>query len=138
IALCAFFLCAAAPTPIAPKTLGTFGAWTVFAYTEKEQKTCYMVAHAQKTAPMKKIKTRSAWITITQRPDENSTDVFSYSSGYNFDADGNVIARIGKNDFILFPQKDPAWSRDAKTDRQITAPIRRNATMTIAGLPANS
>jgi hypothetical protein len=132
-----FCVCGIASTAYAAgaaKTIGTYGAWTGFVLTEKNQKTCYMIARAQTKTP-KGAKPRKAWITITQRPFENSLDVFSYNAGYNFKTDSDVTAQIGRTTFNLFTQKDTAWSRDARTDHQITAAIRRSAMLTITGVP---
>lgn len=124
----------AQPAAAMPKSLGVFGAWTAYALTENGQKTCYMVARAH--AGKSKIKRGPAWLTITDRPGENSRDVISYTSGYNYKAGSDADMRIGKNSFSLFTQQDTAWARDTLTDHQIAAAILKAPGLSVTGIPA--
>jgi hypothetical protein len=117
------------------KSLGVFDAWTAYVLNENGQQVCYMVAKAH-PAKNKKLKRGAAWLTITHRPGENSKDVVSYTSGYNFKPSSDVDIRIGKDSFNLFTEKDIAWSRDAKTDHELAAAIRKNTSLTLTGVPA--
>src|SRR5450755_3004435 len=78
-----------------PKSLGVFDAWNAYTYSENGQPVCYMVAKLR-PAKSKKLQRGAAWLTITHRPGENSKDVVSYTSGYNFKASSDVDIRIGK------------------------------------------
>jgi len=125
---------AAKPTEGAPKLIGTFGLWKAYAYEEKNQPVCYM-ALAAHFADDKKFKNRVSYLTITHRPGENSKDVVSYASGYNFKATSDVTAAIGTKSFDLFTMKDTAWSRDAATDHALSAAIRKSASVKLTGIP---
>jgi hypothetical protein len=140
-AIVLFLLCFAikpvlAETSAAPKSLGSFGVWNAFTYNEKGQPVCYMLTKIQPAkVKNKKFKRGGSWLTITHRPGETSTDVVSFTSGYNFKAGSDVDIHIGKSGFSLFTQKDTAWSRDAMTDHALAKAIRNGASMTVAGVP---
>lgn len=137
IILLAMFIgpaCAASKSD-APKSLGTFGDWNAFTSNENGQTICYMTLKTHGLGN-KKVKRDTVWLRITHRPAENSKDVVSYTSGYNFKPASDVIVEIGKENFNLFTQKDTAWSRDAMTDRLLATAIRKNAKMTVTGIPA--
>ena len=93
-----FGMSAHAEQSAAPKSLGAYGAWTAFSMKEGGQPVCYMVAKAP-VVKNKKSRRGAAWLTITQRPGENSKDVISYTAGYNYEASSDVTVRIGKEDF---------------------------------------
>jgi len=124
---------AAPSSKSAPKLLGTFGEWKANSY-EGDQAVCYMTLSVR-FAPNKKVKRGMAWLTITHRPGENSKDVVSYASGYNFKLLSDVTATIGKKSFDLFTAKDTAWSRDSATDHALAAAIREGSSIKIAGTP---
>ncbi len=121
----------------AQKLLGTFGNWQSYAYKEGDLPVCYMVKTAKFPASKKSIFKRGpTYLMITHRPAENTKDVVSYIAGYNFKPATDVAVTIGKNSFSLFPNKDTAWSRDAKTDHALTAAIRNGSFMKVTGIPA--
>ncbi|MDX2027815.1 MAG: invasion associated locus B family protein [Alphaproteobacteria bacterium] len=133
--LCAFGAPALAAQPGAQKSLGVFGAWNTYSYTEHSQPVCYMALNVR-LPKNKKIKRGAAYLTITHRPVENSKDVVSYTSGYNFKTASEVELRIAKDSFNLFTQKDTAWSRDAASDRAVTKAIRNAKSLTLIGIPS--
>jgi hypothetical protein len=124
-----------AATP-GPKLLGTFGNWRAYSVTEADQPVCYMTLTIP-GAKGSKAKRGDALLTITHRPAENSTNVFSYTAGYNYKSGSSVTLRIGKDSFDLFTAQDTAWSRDPATDRKIATELRAAMNLTITGTPAN-
>jgi len=125
---------ASAQSTSGQKSLGMFGAWRTYSYTENKQPVCYM-AETVSFPKSKKFKRGSSYLMITERPAENSKDVVSFTSGYNFKAASDVKITVGKRLFHLFTTKDTAWSRDAGTDRVLTAAIRAGPAMKINGVP---
>lgn len=121
------------------KSLGTFGSWQTFTYEEANQSVCYMVKPIRFPPPAnKKFKRGDAFLMITHRPGENSNDVVSYASGYNFKPASELKITLGKNSFSLFTQKDTAWSREASTDHAISRAIRDNSSLRAVGQPAQN
>lgn len=118
-----------------PHLIGTSGYWRAYTVADHGQPVCYMTltAHFPRHA---KFHRGDALLTITQRPGENSTDVISYSAGYNFKPMSSTEMQIGASRFSLFTSQDTAWSRDAATDHKIAAAIRRASALTITGSPS--
>jgi hypothetical protein len=132
-------LCVATPVLAKPaKVLGSFGNWRAYAVAEDKQAVCYMVLTAHTAYPRTKKNKAGrgeAHLIITHRPVEGSTDVVSYEAGYSFNPSSDVKVHIGKNSFSLFTDKDTAWARDPHTDHLLSADIRKEAFITINGLP---
>lgn len=127
---------AAAPHKDTQKSLGSFGNWRTYTFTEGSTQACYMSLTAP-VAKIKNIKQRgAARLTITHRPAESSKDVVSYAPGYTYKAATSAEAHIGKAHFSLFTSADAAWTRDASADRMMATAIRNGATMTVTGTPA--
>lgn len=134
-AFSAILLLASAPAFAAasPEPLGKFGFWSAYKITENDQPVCYMSISAR--APdAQKNKRGEVVLMIAHRPAENTTDVISYTAGLKFKPASEVDVIVGDKQFSLFTQGDTAWSRDAATDHAISQAIRKNATMTLAGL----
>ena len=137
IALLTLPVSAFAAASAGDKSLGTFGRWQTFSSVQNNSPVCYMTltenfGKAAKGAP----KRGTAYLMITHRPGEGSTDVVSYTAGYNYKAGEEATVHIGKEDFSLFTQKDTAWARDASTDHAIAKAIRSNKSLTITGIPS--
>jgi len=125
----------AAETKSATKLLGTFGNWKAYSYGDKSDEVCYMTL-ATHFPVNKKFKREASFLMITHRPAENSKNVVSYVSGYNFKPTSEVKVDIGKKDFDLFTEKDTAWSRDSSTDHALAMAIRDGSSVKITGTPA--
>ena len=133
----------------APESLGKFNNWETFSYTEDGQTICYMtqsikaappVVPAAKGKPQSKPASRGpATLMITHRPAENSYDVVSYSTGIKLRPASDAKIEIDtKQSFNLFTQNDTAWSRDAATDKALSAAIRGGNTFTFTGTTAKN
>lgn len=119
------------PTPIGK----TYGHWRTYKVDEAGQPVCYM-ALTTTFARSKKFRRGEAHLMITQRPEEKSKDVVSYSAGYVYKPASDVLVQIGKQSFNMFTAKDTAWSRDTAADKALTAAIIAAKTMVITGTPA--
>jgi len=117
------------------KFLGSFGDWRAYSSNDDNRPACYM-ALTQHFLSTKKLKRGPAYLTITHRPTEGSTDVVSFMPGYNFKPGSDAKARFGATEFDLFTQDSTAWTRDAHTDHALTAAIRAHDSMTLTGIPA--
>jgi hypothetical protein len=118
----------------AAKSLGTFGNWKAFSYTQNGQPVCYMTLAMKTTAGH--MKRGAAYLMITHRPGEGSKDVISFTSGYNFKPTSDVTAVIGKKSFDLFTETDTAWTRDPGSDHAMASAISQNNSIKITGTPA--
>lgn len=126
---------AAVPALAAANThLATHGAWEAFAYTEKAGKVCYAASMPQSRNGG--AKTRQAFITVTHRKADKSTNVVSVSIGQAYKAGSAVEMAIGAQEFKLFTSGDGAWAKDSATDAAIVAAMRRGNTATVRATPA--
>lgn len=116
------------------KSLGTFGNWRAYSSNDDKRPVCYM-ALAQHIPAKKGFKRGAAYLMITHRPTEGSTDVVSYIAGYNFKTGSDAKVQIGKADFSLFTQDNTAWARDASTDHKLAAAIRTHDSLIFTGTP---
>ena len=117
------------------KNLGTFGAWKAYAYDEGGQTVCYMVTtKAMKSGNI--LRRAPAYLMITHRPIEASTDVVSYDAGTLLASSRGVKMHIGQASFDFFSVHNTAWARDALVDHKIAAAIQHTATAQITAFPA--
>lgn len=128
----------AIPTPgqaADTKTLGLFGPWTAYSFTENGKQVCYMAARPQK-AEGNFASRGDIYALITHRPAQKSLNVFSIVAGYLYSTDSEDLVQvsIGKRSFKLFTQGERAWTQDDKTDQALTEAIRKGgAEMVVRG-----
>ena len=115
-----------------PQLLSTHGDWAVYTFTESGNKVCYMASQPKK-AEGNYTRRGDIFAFVTHRPGENSTNVFSYITGYTYKQGAPVRLQIGSNRFELFSQKDMAWARNGETDQKISDAVRRGSTMVVTG-----
>ena len=117
------------------KTLGTFGAWKAYAYDEGGQTVCYMVT-TKNIKPLPKKNNMPAYLMITHRPIEASTDVISYAASMPLDSSRGVKMHVGTSNFSFFSVGNTAWARDALIDHRIAAALQHAPTAQFTGFPA--
>lgn len=123
-----------AESPVPSSSLGHFGKWEAFSFTENDQTVCYMVT-TKEFPRIPSFKRGASHLMITHRPNENLLDVVSYSSGYIFNPLQEVKIQVDSSPFILFANKETAWARTAHMDHIITTAIRQGHFITIRGVP---
>jgi hypothetical protein len=142
LALAASSSFAATPAPAKPsvtkqpaaKSLGTFGNWKAFTFSQSGQPVCYMTLALH--PPAGHMKRGPSYLMITHRPGEGSKDVVSFTSGYNFKPTSDAAVVVGKKSFDLFTETDTAWARDPATDHAVTTAIAAGTTLKFTGMPA--
>lgn len=115
-----------------PRSLGEFGDWAAYVFTEDGNKVCYMASQPRKKEGNYS-RRGDVFALITHRPAENSKNVFSYITGYSYKAGSDATATIDGKDFALFTQDDTAWAPDAATDDKITAALRKGSSLIVKG-----
>lgn len=133
IALTLFLTAPAFAQDSKPASIGKFGAWEAFSFTENGKRVCYMASR-----PMKDEGNYSQrgdiYALITHRPGEKSRDVFSYVTGYPYK--GNTPAKlvIDSREFDLFTEGETAWTYDAETDGTVAKAIQSGSRMIVKGV----
>jgi len=131
-----FFASAPPVTPDAAaqeaKHLGSFDAWEAYTEPEGGKLVCYMGSEPTK-AKGKYKKRGEAYVLITHRPAEKSSNVVSIAAGYTFQKSSEVDLRVGDQAFKLFTDGGHAFAYDAKTDKALVEAMIRGAVMVVNG-----
>src|SRR5579862_4677790 len=126
---------AAAPAAAAPASrhLGGVDAWNAYAYTENGGRVCYLVGDPRKSEPFG-FKRKLPSAMVTHRPEENVTNVVSFTEGYAVKPGSDAALDINGTKFDLFTNGDTAWSRTADLDKTIVEAMvkGRDAVLTAA------
>lgn len=115
-----------------PQSLGTFGEWTAYSFTENGNKVCYMASQPNK-AEGNYTRRGDVFALITHRPSEKTKNVFSYMTGYGYKPGSDATIKIGDRSFTLFTQDETAWAPDPQTDDLLTDAIRKGINMIVKG-----
>lgn len=128
---------APAPAPEPPKIdrLNDSQTWPAFAETVKNAKTCYIVAHPQKSEPAA-LKRGEIHVSVTHRPAEKSYNVVNFAAGYPFKEGSEVELAVDARKFTLFTSKEGAWARDPATDKAIVEALAKGKQAVLKGTSA--
>ncbi len=115
------------------KRLGTYEKWSAHMITEGRAKTCYV--HGEPTSMKGKYKSRGrAFVQITHRPAEGTKNEVGFTAGYNFQKESETRVTIDKKRFVLFTDRDTAWTRDSRADRTLVRAMMKGRKMTVRGI----
>jgi len=115
------------------KIVSESGAWTGVKEMEGGKPVCVLSSKPQK-AEGKYAKRGAIFALITHRPAEKRLGEVGFQAGYTFKKGSETTVTIdGKTTFKLFTNRDFAWTKDAKMDRQIAAAMRAGGTMIVNG-----
>jgi len=124
--------CAAAPAwADSAKTLGKFGDWTAFTFSDKNGKVCYTVSQPKRSINSPKGR-GDVYVTITHRPSDKSFDVVSVTQGYQFKKESVPEFDIGGARFDLYTQESGAWSRN---DKAVVQAMLKGKSLIMHGQP---
>lgn len=116
-----------------PTLIGTFGAWKAYSLTESDgTKVCYIASQPTKDEGNYS-RRGDIFALITHRPSEDSRNVFSYVTGYDYKTDSEASLMLDDKTFKLFTQGDTAWARDSETDNKIAEALRKGSKMVVKG-----
>lgn len=128
-----FTILSASANASEPELLSTHNDWSAYTFEESGNKVCYMASTPRK-AEGDYTKRGEIYAIVTHRPAENTKDVFSYITGYDYKTNSDVKVTIGGKEFTLFTQDDTAWAPDAETDEKLAEAIKRGRTMVVRGV----
>jgi hypothetical protein len=114
--------------------LGSDGAWTAYAYSEKSGKVCYLAGEAKKSAPAGG-KRKPPLAMVTHRPGEKIANVVSFVEGYPLKEGSEVSLAIGGAKFDLFTKGDSAWARTPELDKSIVEAMAKGKQAVVKGTP---
>jgi Invasion associated locus B (IalB) protein len=117
----------------ATKTLGDFGAWQAYSYSEGGAKVCYATAAADRTQGGDKGR-KPTYVAVTHR--QKSTNEVSLIGGYGFKKDVDAEIQIGTAKYAFFTKGDSAWSKQPSADKAIIAGLSKGKDLIIHATPA--
>ena len=115
-----------------PQFLGTYRDWNVYAFTEDNQKICYMASEPKKQEGDYTRRGNPA-VLVTRRPGPDALDEVSVQPGYTFLDGSDVEIQVGDRKFQLFTRGEHAWTKTEKADRDLIQAMRRGLDMTVRG-----
>ncbi len=134
LALCALTL---GPNPAPAQSvepIGEAGKWRSYTFLEDGKKVCYMSATPEKSEGDYKVR-GEVYALVTHRPVLDSRDVVELKAGYPLKPDTDIVVTIdGKQKFILFADKESAWTPDDKADRALVLAMVKGNRMVVEGV----
>ena len=115
------------------KRLGVFNDWTAFMLTEGERSSCYMSSQPKTYVPKDKNRHGDVGLFVAHFPGETQKHEVSLTVGYNWHANADVIAQIGKQRFEMMIEGKSAWALNPDDQDKLITALRRGATATISG-----
>lgn len=123
------------------KLLGTFHDWRAYTLTTGENMVCYAISVPKKSLPKTvrrhgrtfKIQRGDVYVTVTDRPETETTNEVNVVIGYPFEKNSQVSYTIDGRRYRLFTMDDGAWAYDSKADNAIVGHMKRGKTLVIKG-----
>ena len=115
-----------------PQFLGTYRDWNVYAFTENDQKICYMASEPKKEEGNFTRRDNPA-VLVTRRPGPKVVDEVSVQPGYSYLDDSEVEVAVASNKFMLFTRGEHAWTKSEDADKALITAMKRGSDMTVRG-----
>ena len=115
--------------------LGGAQGWQAYSDTVKGHKICYLVGEPEKSEP-DSAKRAKVFATVTHRPGEKVTNEVSFNAGYLFKEGSEAELTVDAKKFMLFTNKDGAWSRDAAGDKAVVEALAKGKQAVVKGTSA--
>lgn len=115
------------------KTLGSFGAWQAYAYSDAGGKACYAAARADKTQGGD-AKRQGVVLAITHRA--KSPNEVSLMAPVALKKDSEAEIQIGGMKHTFFTRGDSAWAKDPAADKAIIAAMVKGKDVIVRATPA--
>jgi len=112
--------------------LGSFEDWEAYRESDGGKPVCYIGSEPKKSSGNYKQR-GPAYVLVTHRPAEKSTNVISVKAGYTYQNSSEVELIVGSQSFKLFTNADDAFAYDSKMDKDIVTAMVRGARMVIKG-----
>ncbi|HXV23998.1 MAG TPA: invasion associated locus B family protein [Alphaproteobacteria bacterium] len=133
-ALCALTLEPSTVLAQSVEPIGEAGKWRAYTFLEDGKKVCYMSAAPDKSEGDYKVR-GEVYALVTHRPALDSRDVVELKTGYPLKPDADIVVTIdGKQKFILFADKESAWTPDDKADRALVMAMVKGNRMVVEGV----
>lgn len=126
-------LAADQPSKVSP--LGGDSGWDAYVDDAPGGKICYLIGKPKKSEPAA-VKREPVHMSVTHRPADKVENVVNFVFGYRAKDAGEAIIDITGKQFVLFTDKDGAWTRDAASDLALVKALTKAKLITIKATPA--
>lgn len=116
-----------------PTTLGTFGDWSAYTFTDGGEKVCFMSAKPS-TAKGDYTKRGDVMLFVTHWPDAKTKNIVSVSMGYPHKKGTDAVLKASGKSFPMQTDGETVWSKEENDDDVITAAIRTGAQLVVEGV----
>ena len=118
------------------ETLGVFDNWSAYKYQDETEQVCYMSSIPVKSEG-KYTRRDDVFLIVTHRPQAKSYDVVNVVAGYTYKSTSKPQVTIDKNKAIeLKRHENTAWAKDAATDAQLVAEMKKGRMAVLMGTSA--
>ena len=116
--------------------LGVFDHWSAYSFNDGTDHVCYMASQPTKSQG-KYSRRDDVFLLVTHRPDKKTFNVVNVAAGYTYKSTSKPQLTIDKNKAIVLKRhEDTAWAKDAATDEQLVAEMKKGSTAVLLGTSA--
>ena len=116
------------------KSLGEFGAWRAFSYSESGQKVCYVSASADQVMGGDKGR-KPTFLLVTHRP--NDPGQISVNGPWGFKRESEVELQVGAMKNTLFTKGEFAWTKQQGADKGIVVSMLKGRDVVVRSNPVH-
>ncbi len=117
-----------------PISLGTAKDWSAYSANEKSTLVCYVVGHPAKSLPANAARKRVD-LQVTHRPGDKALNVVDFELGYTAKPGSSAELDIDGKKFMLFTNKESAWTSDSETDKAVANALAKGKRATLKATP---
>ena len=117
----------------APESLGTFGKWSAFTYTDNSGKVCFVISEPDSAKLSRRARRGDVFFMITHWAGKKKFGEPSVIIGYPFKSTSAPQIRIGSDSFGMKVNKDGAWIENNAEERKLIEAMKAGTTMVIKG-----
>lgn len=119
-----------------PDRLGSFKYWSAFTTQNSDGKVCW-AATAPVDADYSGSSRSDVFLMVSVYPASDVDGEVSIISGYTYDDDKTVQAKIGSQTYTFFVDGDGAWLETRPEDSRVITAMRRGAKASVTGYSAD-
>ena len=112
-----------------PKSIGKYKSWEAFTYNGSNGKICFAQTIPLDRAP-KNLKRDPSRLFVTFRKNEKIKNELSVTSGHMYKK-SSVMAKSGKNEFLIFSQGNFAWLIDGEEEFNLIKTMKRASKLSV-------
>jgi invasion protein IalB len=113
------------------KLVGKHVDWGTYAYTDKNNKVCYVLTDAKVKKP-DGLDHGEIYFTISQKPDKNVSYEPQFITSYEMQESSKVVVTVGDKSFSMFTKGRYAWVENAAEEPRLIAAMKAGSTMKVA------